>query len=71
MSKNKPIIEEEIFWLDTFKGKAVSGYFVRNPLIEFFKKCEVNGLHIVAIKKPTDYNLEVIVEKTEDRSHER
>ena len=54
---------EEIFWLDGFNGKAKSGYFVRNPLIEFFEKCEKNGMKVVGIKKPNSWNLEVLIEE--------
>lgn len=57
--------KEEIFWLDGFDGNAKSGYFVRNPLFEFFQKCEKQRLKIVGIKKPTDWNLELIIETKE------
>lgn len=53
---------EEIFWLDKFDGEAKGGFFVRNGLFEFFKKCEEQGLKVVGIKKPTDWNLELILE---------
>jgi hypothetical protein len=53
---------KEIFWLDKFDGMAKSGFFVRNPLFEFIEKCERQGLKVVGIKKPTDWNLEVILE---------
>jgi len=52
--------KEEIFWLDKFEGEAKGGYFVRNPLIEMFEKFEKNGLKIVGIKRPFDYNMELI-----------
>ena len=57
--------KEEIFWLDDFNGQARGGFFVRNSLIDFFKKCEEQGLKVVGIKKPTDYNLELILERNE------
>lgn len=58
----KKIANEEIFWLDEFNGKARGGFFIRNDLCEFFKRCEKQGLRIVGIRKPTDMNLEVIME---------
>ena len=58
-------MEEEIFWLDGFKGNAKSGYYVRNPLFEFIEKCEKQGFKIVGIKKPTDWNMEIIIEQKE------
>ena len=59
-------MEEEIFWLEDFKGKCHGGCFVRNPLFEFFEKCEKQGLKVVGIKKPTDWNMELILEETKE-----
>ena len=58
--------EEEIFWLDKFKGEGKGGYFVRNPLFEFIQKCEEQGLKVVGIKKPTDWNMELIIEQKQE-----
>ena len=58
--------DEEIFWLDSWTGNANSGFFVRNSLFEFFQKCEKEGIKVVGIKKPTDWNLEVIVVRKDE-----
>ena len=52
----------KIFWLDKFEGEAKGGYFLRNPLKEFFEKLDKQGLKPVAIKYDGTYNLEIIVE---------
>lgn len=57
---------KQIFWLDKWEGKARSGYYVRNPLCEFFKRCKQNGLKIVGLVIDDSYNLEAICEKTEE-----
>jgi len=62
MTTEDKIIEEEIFWLDKFNGEAKGGFFVRNTLVDFFKKCEEQGLKVVGIKRPKDMNLELILE---------
>lgn len=62
---------EEIFWLDGFEGECKGGFFVRNPLFEFLEKCEKQGLRVVGIKKPTDYNLELIMEAYEYDGHKK
>ena len=58
-------VEEEIFWLDKWEGKSHGGFFVRNSLIEFFEMCKKKGLKIVGIKKPNNWNLEIIVEEND------
>jgi len=58
-------MSEDIFWLDKWNGNAIGGFFVRNDLFKFFEKCEKAGLKIVGIKKPNDWNLEIICEKNE------
>ena len=59
--------KEEIFWLDDFVGTGESGYFIRSDLFKFFEKCESRGLKIVGIKKPKDWNLEVIIEEAKGK----
>ncbi len=54
--------KEEIFWRDEFDGKCKDGYFIRCDLFKFVEICEKKGLNIVGIKKPTDWNLEVLIE---------
>ena len=61
---------EEMFWLDKWEGEAKGDYYVRSNLFEFFKKCEKNGLKVVAIKKPTDWNLCVVCERINDTNQE-
>jgi len=50
------------FWLDGWTGSAVGGYFVRNPLKEFFKTLEDKGLKPIGIVVDDSYNMEIIVE---------
>jgi hypothetical protein len=57
---------EEIFWLDKFEGEAHGGLFVRNPLFEFLERCEKQGIKVVGIKKPDDWNLELIFIKEKE-----
>ena len=57
--------DETVFWNEKFKGEAKGGYFCRSDLFKFFEKCEKNGLEVVGIKKPTDWNLEFILAKKE------
>jgi len=61
---------EEIFWLDKWEGKANGGYCFRNNLFKFFDKCEENGLKVIGIKKPTDWNLCVVCEKINNASQQ-
>jgi len=61
--KDNQELQEDIFWLDGWEGKASSGVYVRNPLFEFIKDCEKRGLKVVGIRKPKDWNMEVIVEE--------
>ncbi len=56
---------EMIFWLDGFAGEAEGGMFIRNPLIEFFKKLEEKNINPVAIKYDGTWNLEILTEKKE------
>lgn len=55
-------MEEKIFWIDGFNGKAKGGYFIRNGLFEFMKRLEETGEKPVAIKIQDGWNLEVICE---------
>lgn len=55
--------DEMVFWLDGFVGEAEGGMFVRNPLIEFFRKLEEKGMKPVAIKYDDTWNLEILIEK--------
>jgi len=55
-------IEAKTFWLDGFEGSTVGGYFIRNPLKEFFKTLEDKGLKPVGIVVDDSYNMEIIVE---------
>lgn len=58
---------EEILWLDDFKGKAEGGFFVRSDLFKTIENFEKAGKKVVGIKKPTDWNLELICEVEEDK----
>jgi len=54
---------DKIFWLEgDYTGRG--GYFLKNPLKEFFEKLEAEGLKPVGIKYDGTYNLEIIVEDT-------
>jgi hypothetical protein len=57
---------EEIFWLEKWEGKAKGGLFIRNDLFKFIKEMEKKGIKVVGIKKPDDYNLELIFEDKEE-----
>ena len=56
-------VDEKIFWLDGFEGKAKGGYFIRNELFKFFAKLRKSGLEPVGLKVKDNWNLEVIVEE--------
>ena len=56
-------IKPQIFWLEDFEGGAVGGYFVRNPLKEFFVRLKEEGLEPVGIKFDNSYNLEILVKQ--------
>ena len=58
--------EPGMFWVDDFKGTAVGGYFVRNNLKDFISRLNETGRKVVGIKFDGSYNLEVIVEATEE-----
>jgi len=55
--------KKEIFWLDKWEGKSMSGYYYRCDLFKFFENCKNNGLKVVGIVKPKDWNIEFIVEQ--------
>jgi len=61
-------MKEKTFWLDDYIGPAKGGYFVRNPLFEFFRTLEEKGLKPVGIKVPDGWNLEIIVEAPDDKN---
>lgn len=63
---------EKIFWLDNDKGTGIGGFFVKNPLCEFFEKLEADcKIPIGIIYNGTD-NLEIIVkDKTINNSFEQ
>lgn len=53
---------EKTFWLDKFEGIAKGGYYIRNPLKEFFERLEEQNLKPVAIKYDGSCNLEILIE---------
>jgi hypothetical protein len=55
--------DTKTFWLEDFEGTAKGGYFVRNPLFQFFEKLKAAGEKPVAIKVDESWNLEVLVEE--------
>lgn len=59
--------KENIFWLDKWEGDASGGYFCRCDLFQFFEKCKANGLRVVGIKEPKDWNMEFILEKIKEK----
>lgn len=61
---------KQIFWLDKWEGSAQGGYYVRNPLKEFFKVLEDKGMKPVGISFDGSYNLEIIIETKEDAGRE-
>lgn len=60
---------EDIFWLDKFEGTARGGLFIRNELFKFIKLCELKGMKIVGIRKPTEWNMELMF--TEEEKHDK
>lgn len=55
--------EKKIFWLDKWEGKSKGGYYLRNPLKEFFEKLVEKDFKIVGIIYDGSYNLEILVEE--------
>ena len=57
------------FWTDVPPGgirAGKCGYFLRNPLKEFFEKLEKQGLQPMGIIYNGSYNLEIIVTEIEE-----
>ena len=52
------------FWLDGWKGKCNSGFFIRSDLFEKIKHFEECGQKVIGIViEPDSWNLEFICEK--------
>lgn len=59
-------METQTFFLDQYDQQSFEGgYYVRNPLVEFFNKLQAQGLRPVGIVYDGSYNLEILVEKTD------
>jgi len=56
----------KVFWFDGWEGKARGGYFIRSGLKEFFDRLKAEGLNPVGIVYDNSYNLEIIVEATDE-----
>ena len=54
--------QNEIYWVDGFKGKASGGLYIRNSLVTTLKQLEEQGRKVVGIKYDGTWNLELIIE---------